>query len=63
MQNFPLNSSLVDDDFALLEPQMTGSAEFCANGFRYERIEGVNHWLQLEVPDRVNALLVDFLPR
>ena len=51
------------DDFALLEPQMTGSAEFCANGFRYERIDGVNHWLQLEAPDKVNALLLDFLPR
>jgi pimeloyl-ACP methyl ester carboxylesterase len=51
------------EDFALLEPQMTGSAKFCANGFRYERIDGVNHWLQLEVPDRLNALLLDFLPR
>jgi pimeloyl-ACP methyl ester carboxylesterase len=51
------------EDFALLEPQMAGSAAFCKNGFRYERIDGVNHWLQLEAPDRVNALLLDFLPR
>jgi pimeloyl-ACP methyl ester carboxylesterase len=50
-------------DFALLERQMTGSAEHCANGFRYERIDGVNHWLQLEAPEKVNALLLDFLPR
>jgi pimeloyl-ACP methyl ester carboxylesterase len=51
------------DDFALLEPQMTGSEAFCAGPWRYERIDGVNHWLQLEAPDAVNALLVDFLPR
>ncbi len=49
-------------DFALTEAQMTGSAEFCTNGFRYERIEGPGHWMQIEEPDRVNALLLDFLP-
>lgn len=48
------------DDF-LTEAQMTGSARFCANGFRYERMEGVGHWLQLEAPDRLNELLLDFL--
>src|SRR5690349_393787 len=44
-------------DFALLEPQMTGSEQFCAGGWRYERIEGAGHWFQWEVPDRVNKLL------
>ena len=48
-------------DFALLESQMTGSAAHCAGGFRYERIEGPGHWMQLEAPDEVNRLLVDFL--
>src|SRR6187200_1161569 len=48
-------------DFALLESQMTGSAQFCAGEFRYERIEGPGHWMQLEAPDEVNDLLVDFL--
>jgi pimeloyl-ACP methyl ester carboxylesterase len=48
-------------DFALLESQMTGSAQFCTGGFRYERVEGPGHWLQLEAPDKVNALLLDFL--
>jgi pimeloyl-ACP methyl ester carboxylesterase len=51
------------DDFALLEQQMIGSEPFCANTWRYERIDGVNHWLQLEAPAKVNALLLDFLPR
>jgi pimeloyl-ACP methyl ester carboxylesterase len=48
-------------DMALLEPQMTGSAAHCANGFRYERIEGAGHWIPLEAPDEVNRLLLDFL--
>lgn len=48
-------------DFALTEAQMTGSAAFCANGFRYERIAGPGHWMQLEAPDEVNRLLIDFL--
>jgi pimeloyl-ACP methyl ester carboxylesterase len=49
-------------DFALTEEQMTGSAKFCANGFRYERIDGPGHWMQIEAPEKVNALLRDFLP-
>ena len=51
------------DDFALLEEQMTNSGEFCANTFRYERVDGVNHWMQWEAPGTVNGLLLDFLPR
>ena len=50
-------------DFALLEEQMSNSSKYCANTFRYERIEGPGHWMQWEAPDKVNALLLDFLPR
>ena len=50
-------------DFALTEEQMTASAKHCAGSFRYERVEGPGHWLQLEAPDQVTALLLDFLPR
>ncbi len=49
-------------DVALTEGQMTRSAEHVAGSWRYERIEGPGHWMQLEAPDRVNELLVDFLP-
>ena len=28
---------------------------------RYERIEGAGHWLQLDAPTQVNALLLEFL--
>ena len=50
-------------DFALLEEQMSASGEYCANTWRYERIDGPGHWMQWEAPDKVNALLLDFLPR
>lgn len=49
-------------DFALTEQQMTGSEAHVSEGFRYERLDGVGHWMQLEAPQRVNELLVDFLP-
>jgi pimeloyl-ACP methyl ester carboxylesterase len=51
------------EDFALTEAQMTGSAAHVAGPWRYERVEGVAHWMQLEAPDKVNELLLDFLPR
>lgn len=50
-------------DFALTEGQMTRSEQYCATSWRYERIDGPGHWLQLEAPDTVNELLVDFLTR
>ena len=49
-------------DPALTEVQMTDSAENVAGPWRYERLDGPGHWMQLEDPDRVNALLLDFLP-
>jgi pimeloyl-ACP methyl ester carboxylesterase len=49
-------------DFALTERQMTASEAHVTGGWRYERLEGAGHWMQLEAPDAVNALLTDFLP-
>ena len=49
-------------DFALTEEQMTGSSGHVAGPWRYERLEGPGHWMQLEAPDEVNRLLLDFLP-
>jgi pimeloyl-ACP methyl ester carboxylesterase len=48
-------------DLALTEVAMTGSAAHVAGPWRYERLDGVGHWLQLEAPEVVNALLLDFL--
>jgi pimeloyl-ACP methyl ester carboxylesterase len=50
-------------DIALTEVQMTDSAANVAGPWRYERLDGPGHWMQLEAPDQVNALLLDFLPR
>jgi pimeloyl-ACP methyl ester carboxylesterase len=49
-------------DFALTEGQMTRSEGQVAGTWRYERLEGPGHWMQLEAPDEVNRLLKDFLP-
>jgi pimeloyl-ACP methyl ester carboxylesterase len=49
-------------DIALTEAQMTGSASVVKGPWRYERIDGAGHWMQLEVPATLNRLLVDFLP-
>jgi pimeloyl-ACP methyl ester carboxylesterase len=50
-------------DFALTETQMTDSAKCVVGPWRYERLDGPGHWLQLDAPDSVNRLLLDFLPR
>lgn len=48
-------------DPALIEGQMTRSAGCVAGPWRYERLEGPGHWMQLESPEEVNRLLIDFL--
>ena len=50
-----------DGDRFLVERQMKESARYCDAGFRYERVEGANHWLQLTAPGKVNPLLLDAL--
>jgi pimeloyl-ACP methyl ester carboxylesterase len=51
-----------DGDRFLTEAQMTGSQEYVQGSWRYERLEGPGHWLQLEAPVVVSELLTDFLP-
>jgi pimeloyl-ACP methyl ester carboxylesterase len=48
-------------DFALTEKQMTWSERYVDASWRYERIEGAGHWMQLDAPDELNRLLLDFL--
>lgn len=48
-------------DMALTEDQMRRSGEF-VDDFRYERIEGVSHWIPVEAPERASGLLLEFLP-
>lgn len=48
-------------DEYLAEEPMLQSAEHVTGPWRYERIEGASHWLQLDAPERVNELLLEFL--
>ena len=48
-------------DRYLTEPAMKRSQEHVTGPWRYERIEGASHWLQLDAPDRVNRLLLEHL--
>ena len=40
---------------------MVRSAAHVTEPWRYERIEGAGHWMQLDRPDRINELLLEFL--
>ena len=48
-------------DFALTEENMADSGKYVAGPWRYERVEGAGHWLQIDAAAEVNALLLDFL--
>jgi len=48
-------------DNYLTEDPIVKSSEHVSGPWRYERIEDASHWLQLDQPERVNALLVEFL--
>ena len=49
------------DDIALAEQQMVQTEKYVDAPFQYRRIEGAGHWLQLDAPDEVNKLLLEFL--
>jgi pimeloyl-ACP methyl ester carboxylesterase len=40
---------------------MTLSERYVEGPWRYERLENAAHWMQLDAPDELNALLLDFL--
>lgn len=49
-----------DGDFALAEYQMRNSQRQVTGPWRYARIEGASHWLQLERADEINRLLLEW---
>ena len=49
-------------DIALTERQMTDSGRQVTGGWRYERLDGPGHWMQLDASAELNRLLIDFLP-
>jgi pimeloyl-ACP methyl ester carboxylesterase len=50
-----------DGDHYLNEQPMLDSAGQVTGAWRYERVEGASHWMQLDATERVNALLLEFL--
>jgi pimeloyl-ACP methyl ester carboxylesterase len=49
-------------DMALVEENVTGSAAHVTAQWRYERIDDAGHWIPLDAPAELTALLLDFLP-
>ena len=50
-------------DPALTEQQLVGSGQYVDGPWRYERIEDVGHWMQLDATEKLNDLLLDFLAK
>jgi pimeloyl-ACP methyl ester carboxylesterase len=57
----PVTGLWSDGDAYLTERQMVDSARYCTAGWRYRRVDGANHWVQLTAPDTVNSLLLEAL--
>jgi pimeloyl-ACP methyl ester carboxylesterase len=49
-------------DAYLVESPMKDAGSQVSASYRYERIDGASHWMQLDAADEVNRLLLDFLP-
>ena len=52
-----------DGDRYLAKAQMRDSAAYVDAPFRFELIRGAGHWMQIDAPDQVNALLLDFFAK
>ncbi|GAA5061679.1 pimeloyl-ACP methyl ester carboxylesterase [Thermocatellispora tengchongensis] len=48
-------------DVYLTEEAMVCSAPYIDAPWRYERLEDAGHWMQLDQPEKVNELLLDFI--
>jgi pimeloyl-ACP methyl ester carboxylesterase len=48
-------------DMYVTEAQVARSSAYVSGSWRYERLEGVSHWLPLDNPARINTLLIEFL--
>jgi pimeloyl-ACP methyl ester carboxylesterase len=50
-----------DGDLYLTENGMLRSADWVEGPWRYERVEGASHWMQLDEPELITRLLLEFL--
>ena len=49
-----------DRDLYLTENQMKTSALYMDASWKYERIENASHWLQLDVPEHLSRILIEY---
>jgi pimeloyl-ACP methyl ester carboxylesterase len=59
--NVPVMGIWSSGDHALSRKQMFISGEYVDGPWRYEQVDGASHWLQLDAPDKINALLLEYL--
>ena len=48
-------------DMALTASRMTACKRYVCGPWRYERIEGVDHWVPVHASEQLSALLLDFV--
>ena len=49
------------NDHYLDGDRMVASGALVQGPWRYEQIDGASHWIQLDAPDQLNRLLLDWL--
>lgn len=59
--HFPVMGVWSSNDRFLGEAQMLGTAKFVQGPWRYERVDGANHWVQLDGAAAFTPLLLDYL--
>lgn len=57
----PVYGIFSSGDRFLTEGQMRDSVHYVDAPFRYQVVEGANHWLQIHAPEKVNPVLLEFL--
>ena len=58
--NIPVMGVWSADDMALAEDQMINSEQFVDNSLRYEKVNDCSHWVPIDEPQQLAALLLEF---
>ena len=56
----PVLSIWSTEDVALAEDQMITSAQYVDASWRYERLDGISHWVPVDDPDTLSRILLDY---
>jgi pimeloyl-ACP methyl ester carboxylesterase len=59
--NVPVMGVWSAGDRFLVERQMSESGSFVTKRWRYHKLEGAYHWLQVDRPEEANRLMLDYL--